>query len=167
MPQSLVPGPQSLLGRYMKEKRCYRCKSMQPLDNLYKNRSTKDGYGNICKPCGRARQKEDYRKDPEKWHQIDAKSRKKNYARVLETNRNYLRNNPQDFSLLSSFKQFATWDLVLWGILIGCGAALEIVGLIHKTDATFTAICRATLPRWLMAGLIGWLTYHFLLQSGK
>lgn len=32
-------------------KRCCTCKETKPLDEFYRNKSTKDGYQSSCKPC--------------------------------------------------------------------------------------------------------------------
>ena len=40
----------------------------------------------------------------------------------------------------------------------------ETLGLIRKKDTTLTRLTLATVPRWILAMFLGWLTYHFLIQ---
>jgi hypothetical protein len=58
------------------------------------------------------------------------------------------------------------WHLYLWmltGILFG---VCEFIAIIRgKKDATFTYIVKKGVPRWLVAAVLGWLTYHFLIES--
>ena len=52
------------------------------------------------------------------------------------------------------------WAWALWLVAFG---VLETVGLAKRHDAmTFTFFLEHHAPRWGLACLLGWLTYHFL-----
>lgn len=48
------------------EKFCYDCKRTLPLDEFFKNKTTKDGYQSICKNCSRIRHQKYQKSHPEK-----------------------------------------------------------------------------------------------------
>lgn len=41
------------------EKRCSKCKCLKPLSAFYKNRTKRDGFANVCKPC------------VDRWHRVN------------------------------------------------------------------------------------------------
>jgi hypothetical protein len=45
----------------MDTKRCYACSEAKPYDQFYKDRSRKDGYGNVCKACDDAKSARNHR----------------------------------------------------------------------------------------------------------
>ena len=40
----------------------------------------------------------------------------------------------------------------------------EGMGLVRSKDTTLTRLTLATVPRWMLAMFLGWLSYHFLIQ---
>lgn len=63
-------------------------------------------------------------------------------------------------------KQFQRWDLIAWFVWMAMFVVLESFGLARKQDATLTYLTRQAVPRWILAGLVGWLFYHFVVVTG-
>jgi hypothetical protein len=64
------------------------------------------------------------------------------------------------------FAKYANWNLYCWLILFVWAFTIEMMGIFHGApDATLTYLIRTTLPAWVRAMLLGWLVYHFLIQS--
>ena len=60
---------------------------------------------------------------------------------------------------------YPPWDTLAWCVVIAAAVILETLGLTRPHDATLSALIRATIPIWARAMVLGWLAYHFLLQS--
>lgn len=64
------------------------------------------------------------------------------------------------------FKVFPHWDVIVWIAWWGWFAAWEIMGLLRFHDAVpLTWIIRDTIPKPILAMLIAWLAYHFLIEG--
>lgn len=56
-------------------------------------------------------------------------------------------------------------DRIFWCLWIFQFAILEYLGVTQKRGYTsLTRLTLATIPRWMLAMFLGWLTYHFLIQ---
>ena len=49
-----------------KMKRCYACRNEQSIENFSKNKSSKDGFSNLCKDCARNRNLSEFAKENKK-----------------------------------------------------------------------------------------------------
>jgi len=54
----------------MKEKQCFRCELVKPLDNFYKHPKTTDGHVGKCKNCNKIDVKINYSKKKEFYKEI-------------------------------------------------------------------------------------------------
>ncbi|HYD10954.1 MAG TPA: hypothetical protein VEA78_12710 [Acidimicrobiales bacterium] len=64
-------------------KRCTFCKKRKPLDEFHRNRSSKDGRQNRCKPCNIERNKRWYREHPEaRQRRMDGYARRRKNERA-------------------------------------------------------------------------------------
>jgi len=54
-------------------------------------------------------------------------------------------------------------SLLLWGVVLAAGLALEAVGLLSRKDKWLTAtdIIRRWVPVTIIAAALLWLAYHF------
>lgn len=59
------------------------------------------------------------------------------------------------------------WDTAAWAVVLFAAFALEFLGIFRPADATLTQLIRTVIPTWARAMILGWLCYHFLIQSGK
>lgn len=59
-------------------KRCYKCKTIKPIADFYKNKSAKDGHQSHCKPCNLASNKKWQEKNLDKFAGYSAEFRKRN-----------------------------------------------------------------------------------------
>jgi hypothetical protein len=60
---------------------------------------------------------------------------------------------------------FAKWNLIAWCVWAGAFFVLEFWGIYHaRNSATLTYLTLHSVPKWVIAGVLGWLVYHFLIQ---
>jgi hypothetical protein len=58
------------------------------------------------------------------------------------------------------------WHLYLWALIGILFAFAEFYAVFKgRKYATFTYLVKRGIPRWLVAAILGWLCYHFLIQS--
>jgi hypothetical protein len=58
------------------------------------------------------------------------------------------------------------WEAYAWIAWLASFAVLEAIGLARRADAmTLTFFIEHHCPRWFLAALLGWLTYHFLVAA--
>ena len=56
-------------------------------------------------------------------------------------------------------------DRALWGMWVAMFFVLEGIGIKQKWGSTsLTRLTLAIVPKWVLACLLGWLCYHFLVQ---
>lgn len=56
-------------------------------------------------------------------------------------------------------------QLYLWLACVTLGVIAESVGIVRgRHYVTFTTLVKYGAPRWLVAAILGWLTWHFLIQ---
>ena len=65
------------------------------------------------------------------------------------------------------FKSFSHWDVIVWLTLLSAIGIFEGLGIANDKLMTLSALIRATVPAWVRAMILGWLIYHFMLQTGK
>jgi hypothetical protein len=58
--------------------------------------------------------------------------------------------------------KWGVWAYV-WALWVLQFAAYEAVGVLTDRGMTLTHFIQLHVPRWLLACLIGWLMYHFLI----
>jgi hypothetical protein len=66
-----------------------------------------------------------------------------------------------------NFSQYLRWDYLAMFLAMGILFTLEMLGIFGRHYVTITAIVRAFLPAWARAMILGWLCFHFLIQSPK
>jgi len=58
------------------------------------------------------------------------------------------------------------WEGYAWIAWLAAFGILESIGLFKQRDAmTLTYFVQHHFPRWVLAGFLGWLTYHFLVAG--
>jgi hypothetical protein len=58
------------------------------------------------------------------------------------------------------------WEAYCWIAWLVAFGILESIGLAKRADAmTLTFFIQHHFPRWCLAGLLGWMTYHFLIAG--
>jgi hypothetical protein len=62
-------------------------------------------------------------------------------------------------------KGFTHWDVVALCVAMSVVFALEMLGVFTTKYVTITAIVRAYMPMWARAMVLGWMCYHFMIQS--
>lgn len=67
----------------------------------------------------------------------------------------------QTVSLLRDFRR---WDLIVMLSLFGALFTFEMLGVFKQNFVTITEILCNTVPKWARAMVLGWLTYHFLIE---
>lgn len=59
-----------------------------------------------------------------------------------------------------------TWEAFAWIAWLCAFGVLETIGLMKRHDAmTLTFFVEHHFPRWALAALLGWMTYHFLIAA--
>lgn len=60
------------------------------------------------------------------------------------------------------------WTIIAWSVWVLAGLVLEVVGLKRLRRAIpLTWFLRDVLPRWLVFMLLGWLLYHFGVETNQ
>lgn len=54
------------------------------------------------------------------------------------------------------------WEFWAWIVWLAAFGVLETLGLLRK-GMTLTYWTEHNIPRWIIAGFLGWLAYHFLI----
>ena len=58
------------------------------------------------------------------------------------------------------------WEAIAWILWLSAFGVLETIGLVKRSDAmTLTFFIQHHFPRWVLAGVLGWMTYHFLIAG--
>jgi len=60
-----------------------------------------------------------------------------------------------------------TFAVIGWLAIIAAWGVWEVLGLRKAEDSwpTFTFLVRRYVPKWITAALLGWLFYHFLIET--
>ena len=63
---------------------------------------------------------------------------------------------------------YPAWNLALWVAWAGMFGVLEFLGVKYPANyATLTYLCKHSVPRFVLAMFLGWLTWHFLVEATK
>lgn len=63
---------------------------------------------------------------------------------------------------------FPWWNLIAWILWAATFAVLEFMGVRWPNQyATLTYLSKHAVPRAILAMVMGWLTWHFLVQSTR